>query len=635
MAEQYLDMPLQASPAPEPPKQDTSQLPWKYADALMRTLRAQADPYTSKFKGNWDYLLGKNHWGKGLTQSAKMLQGWAFQGVVNDMYAVIDTKTSIITGAKSQVTVKPRGENSTQLQRLQIKAVLEEEMDRVGHQRVKKDVYQWGSACGLGVAMWAKRPDSITGDEELFLRSLNPAEVFTDADCFENANVWVWYPLLKMSELRKMWPEDSKRVKPDLNQTSVPAGVTNKTDNTDENLIYGNAGEFSVDTNGLRERKARCAFVWIKDPDSVIEELRESVIREAVPGLRCISCGYIWDPDSMPEGLSEGDQCPNCGGDLETIMIPPKTKTEKLVQRAYPYGRLIVIAGDTLLYDGENPYEIEEVFPGAAYHHYRVPGTLYGSGDVDLMRSLQEELDTIMGQMSDYIKLAVNGPFIYPMTFKSLTQFGNGPAERHPGPAQAQWLPQFVSPNGFNVQAWGAFIGALRNFFLTVSGVGDLSGQPSSPAVSATEVEVTANRTSNRMKGHASEFGMFLSRLGSIQWQLMKQVYTKRHVNISFAPTHLQSIEVEMQSLPNDVTVSIDLSLEAAQMDKLQKQVLQGFIAQGGLQHPDADILLQTFGMDPTMIQELTARRSLRQEQGIPEPGAPPMGEPATTGEIQ
>lgn len=634
MAEQYLGQPLQAAPAPAPREPDTKQPGWLYGDALSRTLRSQADPWISKFRGYWDYLLGKDHWPNAITTTARRQAEWSFRGVINDMYAVIDTKTSIITGSKSSVTVKPRGD-STELQRLQIKAVIEDEMDRVGHQRIKKDVYQWGSATGLGVAMWTKRPDSITGDEELVLQSLNPAEVFCDSDCFETANVWVWYPLLKMSQWRKMWPEDSKRIKTDLNQTSVPSGVTNKPDNTDENLIYGNAGEYSVDTHGIKERKARGAFIWIKDPDSVIEELRETVIREAMPGLRCVSCGYIFDPDSMPDGLTQDFQCPNCAGDLESVMIPPKTKTDKIVQRAYPYGRLIVISGETLLYDGENPYEVEEVFPGAAYHHYRVPGTLYGAGDVALLKSLQEETDATVGQIIDYVRLCVNGPFIYPMGFKSISQLGNGPGERHPGPDQAGWLPQFVTPNGFNVQAYAALIGTLERHFLTVSGVGDLSGAPSSPAISATEVEVTANRTSNRMKGHAGEFGLFLSRLGSIQYQLMKQVYTTKRVNLSFAPTHLQSVEIQMQDLPDNVSVTIDLSLEAAQMDKLQKQVLQGFIAQGGLQHPDADLLLETFGASPTTIKELMSRKSLRQEQGIPEPNAPPMGEPATTGAIQ
>jgi hypothetical protein len=314
---------------------------------------------------------------------------------------------------------------------------------------------------------------------------------------------------------------------------------------------------------------------------------------------------------------------------MEHVTIPARVKTDKIIQRAYPYGRLTVISGKTLIYDGENPYEVEEVFPGAAYHHYRVPGILYGFGDVPLLRSLQEEMDITVGQISDYVKLAVNGPFIYPLGFKTLTTLGNGPAERHPGPDQANWLPQFVSPNGFNTGAAQLYLGTLERHFITVSGLGDLSGQPSSPPISATESEITAQRTSFGMKGHAFEMGLCLSRLGSIQWQMMKQFYAKRRTNISFSPTHLQSVEIEMEQLPANVSVRIDLSLDAAQMDRLQKQVLQGFIAQGGLQHPDADVLLQLFGASPNQIAELTSRKALRQELGAPEPQPTPMGEPA------
>jgi hypothetical protein len=628
MAEQYLEQPVQEPPAP--PEKETDQPAWQYANALVRTLKAQADPYISKFAGYRSFLFGKGHWRAARTQSAKTLEGWAFRGVVNDLYAVHDTKVSTLSGSPSQVTVEPVGEDSTELQRLEIKSVIEDEMKRVSFDRVKKDLVQWGSETGIGVAMWSARPDALTGDMELFLQALNPGEVFCDSDCFETANVWVWWPLLKMSQLRRMWPEKAKQIVPDLQPTGATPSETIKADSTDDNLIYGSAGEFIVDSQGIKERKARCAFVWIKDPDAIIEELRETVLQEATPGLRCVSCGETFDQDSMPDGLTSINPCPVCGGDLHDVTIPPKTKVDRIVQRAYPYGRLMVISGKHLIYDGENPYEIEEVFPGAAYHHFRIPGILYGFGDVALLRSLQEETNTTIGQVIDYIRLCVNGVTIYPIGFKGLSTLGNTPGEKIPGPDHAPWLPYILSPTGFNVSAAQLGLNALEHHFIVVAGLGDISGQASSPPISATEVEVTANRTSARMKGHATELGICLSRLCSIQWQMMKQFYVKRRATVQIAPTHLRNVEVEMQALPSDVRIRVDLSLEAAQMDKLQKQVLQGFIAQGGLEHPDADILLETFGANPARIKELMQRKALRQETGVPAPPPPVQGEPAT-----
>ena len=622
----------QGDPPPPPPGKDTELPAWQYANALTRTLKASADPVISRFQGYRDFLLGKGHWKRGTTLAARSLAGWQFRGVVNDLYAVFDTKCSIITSAQSQVTVEPVGEESTELQRLQIKAVMEDEMKRVSHDRIKKDCYQHGATTGLGVAMWSAKPDALTGDMQLFLQALNPAEVFCDSDCFETANVWVWYPLLKMSQLRRMWPGKAQEIAPTLQETGATPSETTKQDTSDDNLIYGSAGEFVVDAQGLKERKARCAFVWIKDPDAVIEELRETVLREAVDGMECISCGQVWDPDATPEGVTPDSPCPNCGGDMQEVTIPPKTRTDKIVQRQYPYGRLMVFSGKTLIYDGENPYDVEEVFPGAAYHHFRTPGSLYGFGDVALLQSLQEETNTTVGQIIDYVRLAVNAPIVYPTRFKSITQLGNAPNQHLPGPDQAPWLPYRISVQGFDSGTAQLCLNALEHHFLVVSGLGELSGAPSSPPISATEAEITSQRTSARMKGHAAEFGTFLSRLGSVQWQMMKQFYAKRRATVPIAPTHVRNIEIEMADLPLNVRVSIDLSLEAAQMDKLQKQVLQGFIARGGLEHPDADLLLATLGENPGRIKELMSRKALRQETGVPAPPPPVQGEPATIG---
>jgi len=58
---------------------------------------------------------------------------------------------------------------------------------------------------------------------------------------------------------------------------------------------------------------------------------------------------------------------PHAGGDLSRVEIPSDVRNEFVMRRKYPFGRLIVYSGATLLYDGPNPHEIDQVFPFAVY----------------------------------------------------------------------------------------------------------------------------------------------------------------------------------------------------------------------------------------------------------------------------
>lgn len=624
------------SASSELPQKDVDRPGYRYAKALCESARANAAPYVGKFKGYWDFLLGKGHWPRSKTQAARLLDGWSFRGVVNDLFAVVDTKAASITGASSKTFAEPLDENSTYMDRLFAQSALDHELERLRFKQVRKDCYLWGSACGIGLAMVTAKPDSVTGEMALQLKAINPSEFFWDpsADNLTDCRFVVWEPLLDMSVVRQMFPSKAQQVRP-LNQTAATTfDVTYNTTTNDQNLFFGTGGEFLIDqTNTLKARRARVSFVWIKDPDSLIEELRETVLRQPTDGYECVSCGTVYEATDVA-----GDSCPTCAGDLQQVKIPAKVQTDRVMRRQYPYGRLIVYSGDTLLYDGENPYELEGVFPFAAYRHYRLPGVFPGFGDVALLRSLQEETGTTIGQGVDYVRLGVNGPFIYPSTFKSLTDLGNGPNERHPGPPVAQWLPQFVSPNGFNVQAWTALIATLERKFNTVSGISPLGfGQTSSPPISATEAELAVQGPSNRLKGHAEEFAQFCSDLAQIVYDMGRQYYeSTRNVPIQMPGTNvlqptIKNTEVEWSEL-KPVKVRMEIGLEEAQLDKLHGQVLQGFVAQGGLASPDADILLQRFGLSPAEIRELMQRRAFRQEQGAPPALPTPMGEPAGLG---
>lgn len=608
-------------------KKDSDLAAYRYARALCESARSVSSQRLQSLARNWDFLMGKDHWPKAVTTAAAMLDQWAFRGVVNWTYATVKTKASMITGSAADIFIEPLDEASKYYDRLLIKSAIEHELDRVNSRQVAYDCYISGSVTGVGVAMWSMKPDPLTGIEKLTLVPIKTDEFYRDpsADMIESENCRfvVWSPELDMSTIRQMWPSRAKDVKPEMRQ--VAGGWTYKPNDQDAHLITGTAGEFVVDQqNTLSSRKARVNFVWIRD-EEIARDLQEVVLLQSRPGYQCVSCGELYEADGSVEG-----QCPTCGGNLENVDLPPKTQTNEVIRKAYPYGRLTVYSGDTLLYDGENPYEIETVFPFAIYYHDRIPGQFYGSNDVDMLKSLQEAQNTTVGQLIDYVRLSVNGPFEYPVGAKSYTEMGNGPAERHPVPDHLAGKAHYVSPQNFNVAAWSALHGSLYQHFQIVSGLGSIGfSQTSSPPISATEAEIANARLSDRMKGHAEWFGFFLSNLANIGYQMMKQFYSDPiGMKVQMPDSEVKSIQVEVQSLPK-AAIRVVVNTQETVKDKLLGQNLSQFAGSGGLDTPYADIVLEALGTPANRIRELMERRGLQEElTGGPAPPPPQMEQP-------
>lgn len=637
----------------ETPVPDKDLPSYKYARALCESARPGDNSKAKTFKSNWDFLRGRNQWPTPGNSVALRLDQWSFRGVVNWCYSVIKTKCAMITSASADVFCDPLDDTSTYFERLQVKAVLEDDLARLNLKEVKRSAYLSGSVTGIGVSMMTLKPDTLTGTVSTVLTPINSSEFFIDpsADSHRSPNCRfvVWEPTLDMSTIREMWPSKALQVKPDIRQ--VTGGFTYKPDRTDDNLIYGTGGEFTVDNqNRLMSRKARVSFVWVKD-ESLIEDLHEVIIKEATAGYGCVSCGALYEPDSMP-GLSENGPCPMCGGDFENSEIPTKTRQDKVIRKKYPYGRLIAYSGQTLLYDGDNPYEIETVFPFAVYQHDPIPGDFYGENDVALLHSLQEEQNKTVGELIDYVRMGVNGPVCYPVGYTALGSMGNAPATMLPGPNQLAWKPFILRPEGFDIQSWGALHAALTQHFQVVSGLAQSLQGPSSPPISATEAEISNARLSDRMKGHAQEFSTYLSEIASLDNQLLRQAaeYNAQILGENYGPTNVamtmpdstvKSVAIEMQKLPK-VNVRVTIDTDISVKDKLQGQNLMAFTTPGpngqsGMDSPYADITLGKLGFSDSEIKEFMARRGLQQEllppgqDQLPAP-SPPQQEGAPLG---
>jgi hypothetical protein len=624
----YLDTPGNSIAPEQSAQTQDQQLPgYRYGKALCETARAGSSDRIKSFKENWRFLLGQDQWGTPQTSAAKQIDQWAFKGIVNWTYATVKTKAAMLCSAPTELFCDPLDQASTYYDRLLVKSALEHEMTRLRFRQVKEDAYLWGSASGVGVAMVTAKADQLTGAMKLALLNIRSDEFYRDpsADSITSPNCRfvVWETELDMSQIREMWPSKANEVKTSARQ--VTGGWTYHPDNTDNNLIYGTAGEFVVDSaNTLKSRKALVSFIWIRD-ESLIEDLQSVMVKDAGPGLSCTSCGTVYEEDATP-GLNLGEPCPTCDGALEQITIPPKIEQNRIVRRQYPYGRLIVYSGTTLLYDGENPYEIEGVFPFFVYHHDRIPGDFYGANDVTLLKSLQIAENTVVSMGVDGVVLSMFGPFEYPIGAKSYTALGNGPKERHPVPDHLTGKAHFIPPASADMNLWSGVLNALQYHFTVVSGLNSVSfgGQSGSPPVSATEAEISNARLSDRMKGHAAGLSQFMSDGSNIIWQMMQQFYgDAQEIPVTMPNSEVTSINIEVKQLPK-VRVRVEVNTQPAFRDKLLGQnavpLLTNPAVVASPYFPDA---LEAIGFPPARIKEMMVRRGTQQETA---PTGAPVG---------
>jgi hypothetical protein len=320
---------------------------------------------------------------------------------------------------------------------------------------------------------------------------------------------------------------------------------------------------------------------------------------------------------------------------MENVTIPPKMRSDITIRRAYPYGRLIVTSGDTLLFDGQNPCHLEGCFPFAIYHHYRIPGEYLGANDTELLDSLQDAQNRTVGQIIDSTRLSLNGVFIYPVSCKSFTAMGVTPAERHPCPDNLPWQPHFVSPDSTNLGLAQLALGAIKEQFIVVSGLGGPSlSEVSSPPISATEAEIADTRLSDRMKQHAREFATYCSDFSEIGRQLAVQFYGEAEMNVpvTMPDSTVKDVQIEWANLPN-VRVKVSISQQDSIKDKQVGQNITMAMQSGILDSPYAKLYLELVGASPNQIKEVMDNKALESEIREMATGVGPAPLPITGGQ--
>lgn len=616
---------------------------WKLAKAFIEGARGYSLQKTQDYADNYKFFVGENHYPTPDNYRALVQYGWRNRGIRNWTFATIDHKASVVLGTEPRVHVAGLQEDLDLVTRFQISSFLESESRRIHYDEIREDIFLDGAVTGKGAAHYRMEYDKVSERYSIVGEPVDFREFHVDptASRLRRARYVVWDPIMEMSDIRSAFPDRYHLVEPESNSVGFLGGDS-AVQRSDQEMVVGTAmGDYAFGRDGsINVRRARVSWVWVKD-ETLIEDIEEKILKDPVPGFECVSCGESFDSSEavpVPGPSGAMPTCPDCeSGALNPITMPAVVeKVPQPPRRLYPFGRLIVISGNALLYDGPNPHHIEGVFPFADYTHYRIPRRYHGFGDLQLLRSSQSTANRIVAMGIDYMRLSGNGPFEYPADAEAYTNLGAAPGQLVPVAAHLVGLARWVTPQGYDIRMHQMLDAIVLQDFQRVGGVTDVSTgvSPSAPT-SGIEVQARQAAASTRLGKHAKNLGQFDSDSFLIIWQLAVQHYIEERAFM--APDFLgqaEAMRIVASMLPANISIEVTCNPDQIDKDKLMGQNLAGLIQSGALFQPQIlpflDVFLVAMGMDWATAKDLQRRVALMQQVQPAEPPPDDQGNPPT-----
>lgn len=587
---------------------------FKIGKAIWDSCQGASRAYTSSFKEDQKYAIGENQWATPKSYLAMRRSKWKNQSVRNYTFATIRHKMAVCLDAEPSIRCEPLVENISLEDRENTSTAVRHELERLRWMDYCKDVMFDGSILGKGIVHVFPVRDEFTGMYDLQMELVDPDRFFPDLSKtrIRDCRAITYLPELDMSDVRRIFPETWQLVKP---KTYTLGTISTDYRSADE-IVYGQStGEIAVTRDGvLQARKADVAFVFIRDL-KILEDVRDVLERGPMPGYQCNDCGQQFPEDEAIRDHMNPDQvaCPICETNNTTkVTIPPAFAREVSKTRAYPYGRLICLTDNALLYDGPSEYGLKSVFPFAEYNHYRITRRFWGYGDVALLKSVQDALNKNIAQGIDNLRMAGNAPLEVPAEVPAYRQLGNQPGDQIPCPAPFMGLARYLPTNSYNVQLHQILDQSLKADIQEVSGVSDIARgiTPSAPT-SGREVMARQDAASKGLGLHLKELNDFQSQLASMVHQMGRKFYTQpRAVQFTNELGERDVTVMEWSKLPEDVTLRVSADIDKIEKDNLLGQNVNQFVMAGGLDNPYADLLLRLVAKgDKQLVNEFVERR--------------------------
>ena len=500
------------------------------------------------------------------------------------------------------------------------------ELERCRWDDLREDQYLTASIGGTGIVMLSTESDKLSGEQKVKLSLCDVQRFYPDpsATRIHDCRYVIYEPNMDISEVVEMFGDIGKRVKPMKSQPVGKTLASSTISRSDEEIINAPGNEFALDSAGnLRQRTADVAFVFIRD-DTLTADVSENVIQPALPMMECADCGAKYEP-----GIVAG--CPQCGSqNATTSEASSEGEQTTTVYRQYPYGRLIVISQEVMLYDGPAPLEIDHVFPFFPYSLYRVPNRFHGYGDVALLKSSQMQMDKNMAQLIDNMRLSV-GYLQVPKNEPAWNQVTNEPCQKVPTGIEHATIARWVAPQPMNPQLHSMGDDMMFRDFQFVSGEPDnsIGRMPTAPEGNAS-VSARESTRASRIGKHLKDFSQTWSDIATAVWQVMNQLYIgPREFMVQRADKSFEAVLLDVSTLPRGLRIRVEADLDSLDTDKLAGQNLV-MAMQAGVLPMMPDVLLRAMGTPEAIINEVMQRPEVQMHMQrallMAASGAPPTG---------
>ena len=196
----------------------------------------------------------------------------------------------------------------------------------------------------------------------------------------------------------------------------------------------------------------------------------------------------------------------------------------KVTKMKYPNGRRVIIAGDVLLQDGENPYA-DGKFPFVSAQCYKIPGQFWGMSEVEELITIQTEMCSLYNSLIDNAKLNGN-PWVIKdknagVESTSITNVPGLVITKNPGsevkrdapPPMPAYIQQVIQDLKYDIQV--------------VSGVFDATrGERPVSITSGVAIQALQDSSQGRIRLKIQMMENMLCELGSMWLSRMQQFWT-------------------------------------------------------------------------------------------------------------
>lgn len=220
---------------------------------------------------------------------------------------------------------------------------------------------------------------------------------------------------------------------------------------------------------------------------------------------------------------------------VEEEIEDEKTVKYKKTKMKYPRGRRVIIAGDVLLIDEENPYE-DGKFPFVSMNCYPQHGTFWGISEVEMLVSPQKHANRIMNSIIENAMLNGNPWTVMDSNCgierNSLSNRPGLVLRKKPGTNIERIAPPPIPSYVENV------VGVLKSDIENISGVYDvMRGERPGSVTAASAIQALNEQAQGRVKLKVQILENFISNIGALWIKRVQQFWvTKRTVRVAGNP---------------------------------------------------------------------------------------------------